>query len=71
MAIDYNYEFDPYECAYCGNPRVPAPECLGKMNGLRKGRKFLNTIMGVVIGYLSLYTRLEMSGSQISRQSQV
>jgi len=23
MAIDYNYEFDPYECAYCGNPRVP------------------------------------------------
>jgi len=23
MDIHYNYEFDPYECAYCGNPRVP------------------------------------------------
>lgn len=35
------------------------------MNGLRNGRKFLNIIIGVVIGYLSLCTRFEMSGNQI------
>jgi len=23
MPIDYGYEFDPYECAYCGAPREP------------------------------------------------